>query len=707
MADEQVDFRALLAQDEVQEPAPPVTSVPDGPVDFNALLAQDEGQQKQEPFSTIFNKPSADISLGDVLGELIFGEQRQTTATETLPEFGGGQGLEIGQAAKVAGGLLSTMDPEAQKDIIRNAVPGAAFQEDEKGNTIVAIPQEDGGFSKSILNKPGISLADARTLTAQVMAFIPAARVASLGKSLLAKVGFGGAASGATDVALQKTAQGLGSEQPFDPLQTALATGLGGGAELATGILPTARNLARERKFRLDTEEFAEARPAVQEAQLATEELAQLSPTGEQVGLTQAQQTQVPSQLTQQRAIGEIPAGARTSKVILEKQNTQVSAAVDDVLNTISDPLAIERGPAKFRDASQKAIQAAEDIRAEKSSDIFETAFDTFDGKVPLKGTQNKILVIRRDAPEGGQLQKTMQKILGLLKGESKVVDGKTIIFPPSLRKLHNAKLEIDSMIAGEAGESLGRSVQRSLIEVQENLVNALKESSPKYKAASETFADLSPAVDALKESIVGTSARITTPQLKSLSKRIFDATETNPEVLRNAKKVISEVDTRAWDDLLRSEFQRRLGSIRSSKQGIPNTPGDLERAIFGTNDAQTRAIMEAASPTLRKNLRHLRTILKRAKEGRPGGSDTAAKQQARDERSINRLLGLFKPFQAVAEAGRGAAQLKRDQSIARALFDTKFITKLNRLEKLKIDSPAYVRALAQLLDEDTKLKDK
>ena len=272
----------------------------------------------------------------------------------------------------------------------------------------------------------------------------------------------------------------------------------------------------------------------------------------------------------------------------------------------------------------------------------------------------------------------------------------------PTLEKLHNAKIEIDEMIAGQTKEKIGPTVKAKLLEVQERLVQILKESSPAYKEASETFAELSPAVDALKNSIIGKASNISDEQLKNLSKRVFDASETNPEVIRNAKKVIFDTDPTAWNDLLRSELGRRIGKINTNKLGIPNTPSDLERAIFGTNDAQANVLFEAASPELKRNLKHLRVVLKRAKEGRPGGSDTAAKLEAKEDRSINRILGLiFSPFKSAKDIGRQRAQLNKDAAIATALFDTKFITNLNKLQKLKPESPAFARAMAQLLNKE------
>lgn len=642
--------------------------------DFRELTLQEQEERKP--------------SFLERVGESITGSERETEETEGLPEIGQvDTGLGAGASLKVAAGLLVTNDEEAEMSILRTQIPDIKFRRDKKRNIIITLPNGE----EAVLNQPGISFQDVIGFVGDIASFTPAGRVSKAVAGTTAKVALGGTAAGATDLALQKASQELGSGQDIDLTRAGLAAGLGGVAETVAPIISRAVNKSRAKRFDLDKAELDEALPVVKESQEAVEEIAKLSPTGEQVPLTKAQQTQVPSQLVQQRAIGEIPAGARIAKEALEKQNKAASNAVDDVLNTISDPLAIERGAKNFKEASKKAIEAAKTVREEASSDIYNAAFtDAVKLKIPLDGVKSTILAIRKTGAEGGLLKKAMDRSLKLISGKN-----------PKLENLHNAKLEIDAMITDNAAKGLDNVVNRKLVEVKNQLVETLKEASPLYKEASEKFAELSPAVEDLGNSIIGQASRISDVQLKNLSKKIFDATEANPDVLRNAKKVINEVDPNAWDDLLRTEFERRLGSIRSSKQGLPNTPADLERAIFGTNDAQTRAIMEAASPTLRKNLRHLRIILKRAKEGRGGGSDTAAKLQAKEEREVVRIMGLFKPVEALAGAGRKAAQFKKDKAIARSMFDTKFITKLNKLKKFDIDTPAYAKALAQLLKEE------
>lgn len=666
------------------------------------LSKNEQTKQKKDPFFDVglptiapAEPQQEEEGFFGMLGELITGSGRETEETRDLPEFAevplGGPAL---RNAKIMAGLLTTFDPKAQMDIIKSSIPEATFETDEKDNIIVSIPQDDGSIQRTVLNKPGASTRDIEQGIGQVLAFFPAAKLASLGKALLQRIFIAGGASGATDVAIQETSQALGSEQDFDVEQTAIATALGPIAELLGGGFQAFRNIRAAKKFGAEAEEFTDILPFVEESQEAVEGLASLSKTGEKVGLIQPQQTLVPSQLAQARAVAEIPAGARVAKAALEKQNIQVSNALDDVLETISDPLAVERAAGNFSAAAKKSIDNAKAIRTRATEPLYDAAINQFDEagkKVPLQGVRGAIIGVLKGAPEGSSLKTSMDKVFTLLKPVNRQ--------SPSMRKLHNAKLELDGMIEGVGNRPVSNSVQRELLDIKAALIKSLDDANPAYKAASERFAELSVPIDDLLGSTIGKVAR--KEDLKRLSSMIFDVEEINPQVMKQTKKVIQSIDPEAWDDLLRLHIEKGLGKIKSDKIGpIPNRPKEILDGVFGRNDRQANLILEAASPEQRKNLVWLRKVLKRAQNARPGGSDTAAKLQAKEARSVNRILGIFSPAKAASELGRTEAQQIADRKLARILFDTKFIKQMGDLRKLSIDSPAAVRALTQLFDD-------
>lgn len=146
----------------------------------------------------------------------------------------GPQGLpEAGQFpmnAKTALGTSMTNDPRAQEDIVRKNNPGVQtfpIEADGKRYTLAATPDGKGGY----INPPGLDMGDVARFGAQGAAFVPAAKWAGAGKSMVTRAikGFGGGT--ATDVALQKGSQAFGSEQATDYPQAMTIGAIGAALE--------------------------------------------------------------------------------------------------------------------------------------------------------------------------------------------------------------------------------------------------------------------------------------------------------------------------------------------------------------------------------------------------------------------------------------------------------------------------------------------
>ncbi|MHC4648102.1 MAG: hypothetical protein ACYTBJ_21795, partial [Planctomycetota bacterium] len=650
---------------------------------------------------------SLDPSIAAVQ-ELFTGAQRQTPETIALPEIGELQLDDPAQAAEIAVGFLSTVDPQARREILTNAIPEAAFRTDEKGNEFVKV-----GEQEFVMNKPGFSATDARNAVAQIVSFIPAARLAGLGRSVLQKVGLGGAASAATETGLQATAQATGAEGGFDPTRIALAGGLGAGAEV---LGPTAGLLKRKAGDVLDffadvgtavtqgkpLAQVRQARQAVsalpaEEAAVATQAVTEAQAAAEATGvpLFQAQQTTIPAQVEKQAFLAQLPGSTQKASTALKAQNEAAGAAVDDLLAQIAPPEAVVTGAEKFRTASQRAIDAAKQVRSEKASPLFKEAFSE-GAAVELQPVKDLIKQSIDDFPKGGEVSNVMKKINGLLAGPT----GKK----PTLRQLHNAKLEIDQLINRFGENSLGNTTKKQVLEVKDQLLNQMDEASDLYRQARETFAAESPAVTKLQESLIGKIAGIDDTQLKNVSKRIFDAAETNPQVIKQAKKVIDDVDPEAWNQLLRTELERRLGSVRTVEGlSAENVPAQLFNAMFG-NTKQRRVLFNSVDGETAKNLKYLETVLSRAKLGRPGGSQTAAREEIKRELrggTTNAIRNFFrKPIDNLVATGEDAAFNTRVRALADAMFDPQFKPRMKEVRGAGLTTERGSKLLTKLLKD-------
>ncbi len=317
-------------------------------------------------------------------------------------------------------------------------------------------------------------------------------------------------------------------------------------------------------------------------------------------------------------------------------------------------------------------------------------------------GPVNKILDdLLLDAPESGTLTRTAKKIQNLLKSPA---GGQ-----PSLGRLQKVKFELDSMLDTFGGDALGNSMKREVVLVKKALVEQMEKASPLFKEAQQKFQELSPAVKQLEESILGKVSQISEVNLKSISRRIFDTSEPNPNVIRSVKKAIEDVDPGAFDDLLRVELQRRIGGLETLGADLPgglvgNVPGKLRTAIFG-NPIQRQALLSGMSTEQRKNFVYLDTLLGRVSTGRAPGSPTASFGEV--------LAGLRGPIRTVVEfitgprtAAKevfGTVSPKKVAALADVLFNPKWQPKLQQLRRLDIDSKRAENLLKDLLTASEK----
>jgi hypothetical protein len=627
-------------------------------------------------------------SISGRISEAITGRQRETEATRTLPEFRETEEVRsfaprgVVPQLKLTAGLLSSFTPQSQMDVIKENIPEAEFMQDEKGNIVV-----DVNGQQSILNKPGFSKQDAVRALTGILSFVPAAKMSQLGSSAMAKIGFGGGSAAATEKATQEIAKWAGSKEPTDTGKIVTAGLLGGAAEAIGPAREAIRTRRLARGLGAEAEEIAPALENIAAAEAAE------TVTG--IPLYKAQKTAIPSELERQSFVAQLPAGTQRSMKALSRQNEAAGQAVEDLLQTIAPPEAITTGAERFRKASKAAIDAQKTIRKERTSPLFKKAFEN---KTPIDTSNVDDLIISKldDFPEGGEVSNSLYKV-------SKLIGGK-----PDLKKLQNAKLEIDQMISRFGEGSLGNTTKREIVDVKNTLLDTMDNMSPDYKAAREAFAAESPAVTALEESILGKIAALDDTSLKRVSQRIFDPAETNVKVISDAKKIINDVDPEAWNQLLRVELERRLGTIVSDVAeggigAVDNIPLTLRKAMFG-NPKQKSILYKSVDGPIKKNLEYLETALRRAGLGRPGGSQTAAREEIKRELRggvSSSIRKLFKnPVDTLAGIGDDAAFNKRTRALAEAMFNPDYIAPMTKIRKMDPNTAAAGKAITQLIND-------
>jgi hypothetical protein len=213
---------------------------------------QDEGEAgtiEQETALEENEAPDKD-NIFDTISDIFTGTKR--TEYASMPEIGAADAGSLGKNIKAAGGLLLTPNQRSQAQIIQAAVPGSAIREDKFGNVIVNMPDGKNYY----LNKPGASLQDVLQTTSQILAYIPgySAVAKRFANSYFKRVVGQVAASGATSVAQDLGAKGLGADQAVDVPK--LAVSLVAPAVFEGAIFPVAsatgkilKRLSKNKKY--------------------------------------------------------------------------------------------------------------------------------------------------------------------------------------------------------------------------------------------------------------------------------------------------------------------------------------------------------------------------------------------------------------------------------------------------------------------------
>jgi len=640
-----------------------------------------------------------DLFTGSERKEGIFTIDGKEMTTGELPEFD--MPFEFSKRqAKTALGLLTTMSPQGQLNVIKEHYPKIKFIEDNKGSIIIDAREEGGKIG--VMNMPGVSMRDIMQVGFQVASYMPAVGAAGMaargagavgagaGVQLAARAGIGAAAAAETAIGLGEVSEEMGGEAAT-PGEVGLAGAFGAAGEL---IMPVV-NYAKTAKAARDS--LKESRQ-VGGPSLTAQEFARGEKTAEKAGMVlyPAQKSLDPYALHKQAFLGELPTTARKARNALLRQNESVATSVDDFLVRIA-PLTATADE-NIRSIAGDIIKNAKLARTNQTSPAFQKAYDikkAIDVDHVIANLDKEL-----DKYGAGEIRRLLKKTKAIVKSAAKPVNGKNI------ERLHNAKRSIWSEIERyetKSGKALTPEIKAKLTDTYGNVVRTLRNEVPEYARALDEFISLTPDITQLQKGKIGQLAKLKDSQLDNVTKVIFDAGETDPALLLQTKKYIEAESPNAWNIILRQEAQKRLKNIDlETTELIPgNLPAKIQSALFGTGNKRS-IFMDSLSQEQRLNAFFIEDGLTRAAKGRPGGSPTGIRNIITQE-----LNGVFKtvmtwfrdPFHRLAQTGDDASFNTAANKLAKIMFDpdwTPFLTKVRKMKDIK----DQYKAMLQLMND-------
>lgn len=669
---------------------------------FRAQQAPQQTPQQPAPASTLqpMQQDSIPVQEGmaaamqsqfPVLGRLASGALglgRRTDESQAAPELIDAPAKDVG--FKIGFNLATNFDPVEIEQVIRSEFGDQAIRKDDQGNTFVNVEGKE-----YILNKPGLSKQDFGATLGNVLAFLPASRLAALGQTLFGRLGFAALGSGLTQTGIEGVQAATGGDIGAEDIkEIGLATALG-----PVGELPSALMQAR----RL-TGAASELLPDVTAAQ-AAEAAALKESTGVSLLPSQASQTQK-DQLVN-FILFQDPMTSKAMGERLSGQSKDVFDGAFSMLDELANSDEAARAALDVQNASKEAIKKAEAVRAEQTTPLFNRVWQEADANRTVIDTTDilsNLESIKTNAI-GSQAIKEADDIMNMVKRATVDRKGSNVKRAHDLKRaLFQKRDQLKARNNGFLDDEVKKLYDDAWGMVREKLINE----APGYAEANNLYRDLSPAVERV-EGNLGNVAAIPEDKLNQISKSIFNLDEfiANPARFDNTKRLIQNTNSDAWNALVRSRFQQDLAEIgiETAEEALDPNVNFVQQMWQKAFRGKEKTLFKSAlDGEMKKNYEAMADVFNRTRK-RPAQSATEQLSQLRQSLSgqrgvANAIAAIENPNSAGLFAKLFDSPQVREKNlkiIASVITDPNWMNRMTEIRKLGMETPRGGAAFIQL----------
>jgi hypothetical protein len=313
------------------------------------------------------------------------------------------------------------------------------------------------------------------------------------------------------------------------------------------------------------------------------------------IRLIPPQTTKSPELVSRFNILGDLPETADKIGAFRRQQYEEISTAINDYVNSLA-PATVTPGDAGRRavQASQDAVKWARRARTARARPAYRDAMEAGEGGVDISGTVAQIDDMMTDSVKGTSEYRSLKKIRKMLVPQE--IEGEEIL-EDRLVKIDKIKKNMNAMWKKDWKNAPEIDEQRAINRVLDDMLESVDEQIPDYARARAIHKEMSPDVDAVKQSVVGQIAKTEdyANNIDRVVDKIFSPRSSSPEVVDIAKlHIVRHGGQDAWNALLRTYTQQTLDKISQTVTGgITNIGGRFRKALFG--NAQQRKIMKAA----------------------------------------------------------------------------------------------------------------
>lgn len=567
----------------------------------------------------------------DKLGAMITGSDRQTRATQELPELQSSgllTGLDIpeGKGAAVAAALATMTDPQEIAQTLKSLSPEIGIQQDEKGNLIAA---NNATGVRAVINKPGFTGLDALQALGIGAAFAPSGRAAgAVGGGAIKQALALGAGSALTQAAIEGGQAAAGGD--FDANEVAAAGALGAAMPLVAGaagatVDATKRGIQAVRGAPAAQSELVQAAKSTN-IPLMTTDIAQPSTfvgksaqtLGERIPLAGTGGLRATQQEARKRAIQELGDQYPTPKAdqVIESLKAQKSKVMQAAGKRYEEllPMVDSLGPAPY----PKTTQAIDDAIAELSKP----------GVVSSKEALQELQQFKDTLSSAPQSYSTLKENRGALREVVNSYDNQGRSQLPS-----RAKALINRVYS---------AISNDMSEAATNALNP--RDLARLKAADSIYR--------------GQAEKLTKTRLKN----VLDKGDVTPEVAESllfstkrseVKNLYDSLDASGRDAARATVIQRAL----TKAGGLDNPSPEKFISELRRMESQTGILFKGEQ---RKQLEGLKQVLSATKRAGEAGVQTATGQQLYAPIGAAAAGSLIGDFGATLAAGASVGALAR-----------------------------------------------
>lgn len=342
-----------------------------------------------------------------------------------------------------------------------------------------------------------------------------------------------------------------------------------------------------------------------------------------EIPVTPAESSNLSSLKAQQKRLSNTLPAANSMEKFYSERNDKVLSAWGKYLDSIAAGKDAEDVGYSARHVAQSALDDLKLKRSQAAQPFYDRAFMD---ETTVVDTSNIIADISQQMEMAPKT--TLARVLGQVR-ETLAPDG---VPQTGIEQLHYVKMEIDNMLENPRDNGIGRTLQRRLVEIKNELLDRMDEASPLYRQAREVYADRSNPVDEAAGTAILALSKVKDDRLRKATAGIFDQRNKSPKGIRNLKTYFEIHDPKAWNDIKRLYLlEKSEAALKYDQTGSINNAAGKLYVTFARKSVREN-LKAAMTKKEAETFDDLMKVLKAASRVKPLGSDTAWNQQLQRE---------------------------------------------------------------------------